>query len=87
MRRTPRRICVATESGKDERDGDAELAAAVHRVLIVLTDLRSDAHAPELRERIKLVQWLRHELGAVETLLIDADARRETGAASTGAGG
>ena len=74
---------MATESGKDERDSDAELAAAVHRVLMLLIDLRSDAHTPALRERIKLVQWLRHELGAVETLLADADAdaRRESGSA------
>jgi hypothetical protein len=74
---------VATESGKDERDSDAELAAAAHRLLMILTDLRSDAHTPELRERIKLVQWLRHELGAVEAFLVDADARRDSGSAPT----
>jgi hypothetical protein len=69
---------VTTESVKDERDGDAELAAAVHRVLAILTDLRSDAHKPELKERIHLVQWLRQELGEVEALLVHADARRDS---------
>ncbi len=73
---------MATESGKGERDSDTELAAAVHRVLAILTDLRSDAHTPELRERITLVQWLRHELGDLEALLISADTRRDAGAAS-----
>ena len=68
---------MATESGKDERDSDAGLAAAVHRVLALLTDLRSDVHTPELRERINLVQWLRRELGDVEALLIRADGRRD----------
>ena len=67
---------MATDSGADERDTDAELAVAVHRVLALLTDLRSDAHTPELSERINLVQWLRRELGDVEALLIRADGRR-----------
>jgi hypothetical protein len=70
-------MSVATEFGKDERDGDAELAAAVYRVLALLTDLRSDAHTPELKERINLVQWLRRELGDVEALLIRAVGRRD----------
>lgn len=68
---------MATESGMDERDSDAELAAAVHRVLALLTDLRTDAHTPELRERINLVQWLRRELGDAEALLLRADGRRD----------
>ena len=76
---------MATESDQDERESDAELAAAVHRLLLILTDLRSNVHTPELRERIKLVQWLRHELGAVETLLVDAADRRESGSAPTAA--
>jgi hypothetical protein len=76
-RRAPRRRGVATEFDKAGRDSDTELAAAVHRVLAILTDLRSDAHAPELRERIELVQWLRHELADVEALLARADARRD----------
>ncbi|HEY6745920.1 MAG TPA: hypothetical protein VI357_09380 [Mycobacteriales bacterium] len=67
---------MATDSGKDERDSDAELAAAVYRVLALLTDLRRDAQTPELSERINLVQWLRRELGDVEDLLARADARR-----------
>ena len=68
---------MATESGRDERDSDAELAAVVHRVLALLTDLRTDAHTPDLRERINVVQWLRRELGDVEALLVRADARRD----------
>lgn len=68
---------MATESGTDERDSEAELAVAVHRVLALLTDLRTDAHTPELRERINLVQWLRGELGDVEALLVRAEARRD----------
>ena len=68
---------MATESGMNERDSDAELAVAVHRVLAFLTDLRTDAHSPELRERITLVQWLRRELGDAEALLLRADARRD----------
>ncbi len=80
-RRAPRKTGVATESDKGEHDSDTDLAAAVHQVLMILTDLRSDAHTPELKERIKLVQWLRHELGDVEALLARADARRDSGAA------
>lgn len=72
---------MATESGTAERADDTELAAAVHRVLALLTDLRSGAHTPELEERINLVQWLRRELGDVETLLVRADAARDTGPA------
>jgi hypothetical protein len=75
---------VATESDKGERDSDTELAAAVHRVLMILTDLRSDAHTPELTERIKLVQWLRQELGDVEALLTHADSRRGSASDPTG---
>lgn len=74
---------MATESDKGERDGDTDLAAAVHRVLTILTDLRSDVHTPELKERIKLVQWLRQELSDVEALLARADARRDSGSAPT----
>jgi hypothetical protein len=72
---------VATEYDKGERDSDMDLAAAVHRVLAILMDLRSDERTPDLRERIKLVQWLRHELGDVEALLARADARRDSGSA------
>lgn len=69
---------MTAESAKDEHDSEAELAAAVHRVLAILTDLRSDAHKPELKERIKLVQWLRQER---EVLLVHADARRDSASA------
>jgi hypothetical protein len=64
---------VATAS--DERGG-TELAGAVHQVLATLTELRSDTPSAELRERIALVQWLRRELAAVETLLTGAYGRR-----------
>ena len=70
-------MSVATGSDMDERDSDAELPAAVHRVLALLTDLRTEAHTPELRERINLIQWLRRELGDAEELLLRADARRD----------
>ena len=61
---------------------DDELAAAVHRVLTSLTDLRSAAATPEvLGSRIALVRWLRHELVAVEALLTGVSERA---AASTG---
>ena len=69
---------MATDSGPDERDGDANLAAAVHRVLALLTDLRSEAHTPELKDRIRFVQWLRRELSDVEALLVRADAVRDS---------
>lgn len=69
---------MATDPGQDERDGDAELAAAVHRVLALLTDLRTEAHTPELKDRITFVQWLRRELADVEALLVRADAVRDS---------
>lgn len=67
---------------------DDELAGAVHRVLATLTDLRSAAVTPEvLGSRIALVQWLRHELVAVETRLTTAYQRPPVGApASSGSG-
>lgn len=56
---------------------DDELAAAVHRMLATLTDLRSATASPDvLRSRIALVRWLRQELGAVESLLTGAAERR-----------
>lgn len=55
---------------------DDDLAAAVHRMLATLTDLRSAAASPDvLRSRIALVRWLRQELGAVESLLTGAAGR------------
>ena len=65
---------MATASGG--RGRDTELAGAVYQVLATLTDLRSTTSAPELRDRIMLVQWLRGELAAVETLLTGAYGRR-----------
>jgi hypothetical protein len=65
---------VATAA--DGRDTGTELAGAVHQVLAILTDLRSEAQALELPDRIALVQWLRLELAAVETLLTDAYNRQ-----------
>lgn len=59
---------------------DDELAGAVHRVLATLTDLRSASVTSEvLRSRIALVQWLRHELVAVETRLTTAYQRPPVG--------
>ncbi len=53
---------------------DDELAAAVHRVLASLADLRSAT--PEVRRgRLLLVRWLRQELSAVEALLTGAADR------------
>jgi hypothetical protein len=72
--RGPRTSVVATASAG--RGRDIELAGAVHQVLATLTDLRSDTSVPELRDRIVLVQWLRGELAAVETLLTGAYGRR-----------
>jgi hypothetical protein len=58
-------------------DGDeADLAGAVHQILATLADVRRDTPATELRDRIALLQWLRVELAAVETLLTDAYGRR-----------
>lgn len=76
-------LLVATATGDDE------LAAAVHRVLTGLTDLRSAAATPDgLVDRIALVRWLRQELAAVEALLVGASERAagRTGTVS-GAGG
>lgn len=59
-------------SGGDDIDGDADLAESLHRVLATLIKLRQDRSplpAERLRERLELVQWLRGELAAVETLL------------------
>ncbi len=63
---------------------DDELAAAVHRVLASLADLRSAT--PEVRRgRLLLVRWLRQELSAVEVLLTGtADRPGETGSTDTG---
>ncbi len=69
---------MATESGPAGRDSGAELAAAVHQVLAILTDLSSDARPLKLTERVALVRWPRQELGAVDALLISVSARRDT---------
>ena len=63
---------------------DDDLAAAVHRMLTSLTDLRTAAAKPEvLANRLALVRWLRQELVAVESLLTGVSERAEA-AASTG---
>jgi hypothetical protein len=57
----------------DDLDADADLAESLHRVLATLTRVRHDRvplPAERLRERLELVQWLRHELSAVESLLL-----------------
>lgn len=59
-------------SGGDEIDSDADLAESLHRVLATLIKVRNGhalLSADVLRERLELVQWLRRELTAVETLL------------------
>jgi hypothetical protein len=86
-RRIARTTSVANDSGKDPRDSAPELAASVHQVLTILTDLRSDAPTPELSERIKFVQWLRRELGEVEALLVRVDSDRGSRLASAPAAG
>ena len=55
-------------------------------MLATLTDLRTDTSAPELRDRIALVQWLRGELAAVETLLNGAYGHRAAAAAEASSG-
>ena len=70
-------------------DEDAELATSLHRVLATLINMRHDRSPlpPErLRERLELVQWLRSELAAVETLLgTEYDKVRRTAAPVAGA--
>jgi hypothetical protein len=76
---------VAAASVAHGHGDDPELAGAVHQILATLTDVRRDTSATELRDRIALVQWLRVELAAAETLLTaryggraaTADATRE----------
>jgi hypothetical protein len=70
-------------------DEDAELVSSLHRVLATLINMRHDRSplSPErLRERLELVQWLRGELAAVETLLgTEYDKVRRTVAPVAGA--
>jgi hypothetical protein len=75
-RTVPTRIrSVAAASNERGQSTETELAGAVHRVLAILTDLRRDMPASELRDRMKLVRWLRGELADVETLLGGAYGR------------
>jgi hypothetical protein len=67
---------VAAASVRRGHGDDADLADAVHQILATLTDLRRDTSASELRDRVALVQWLRVELAAVETLLMASYAQR-----------
>ncbi len=65
----PRMSGVAAASVARGHGDETDLAAALHQILATLTDVRRDTSAAELRDRIALVQWLRVELAAVETLL------------------
>ena len=73
----------------DTIDADADLTASLHRVLATLINTRQDRNPmpPErLRERLELVQWLRRELAAVETLLVaEYDKVRRAAAPVAGA--
>jgi hypothetical protein len=63
---------VTDEPAGDDINEDSELAASLHRVLATLINTRQDRRPlpPErLQERLELVQWLRGELAAIETLL------------------
>jgi hypothetical protein len=55
---------------------EADLAGTVNQILATLTDMRRHTSATELRDRVALVQWLRVELAAVETLLTASSAQR-----------
>jgi len=74
---------VAAASVRRGNGDDADLADAVHQILATLTDLRRDISASELRDRVALVQWLRVELAAVETLLTASYAQRSGSADAT----
>jgi hypothetical protein len=67
---------VAAASVTHGQGDEADLAGAVHQILATLTDVRRDTSATELRDRVALVQWLRVELAAVETLLTVSHAQR-----------
>jgi hypothetical protein len=67
---------VAAASVRRGHGDEADLADAVHHILATLTDIRRDTSAAELRDRVGLVQWLRVELAAVETLLTTSYAKR-----------
>ena len=71
-----RMFSVAAASVRRRRGDEADLASAVHQILATLTDMRRDTSATELRDRVALVQWLRVELAAVETLLTASYAQR-----------
>lgn len=66
---------VAAASNASGQTAETDLAGAVYKVLAILTDLRRDMPASELRDRMALVQWLRGELAEVETLLGGAYGR------------
>jgi len=67
---------VAAASVRRGHGDKADLADAVHHILATLTDIPHDTSAAEFRDRVALVQWLRVELAAVETLLTTSYARR-----------
>ena len=64
---------MTNSSTSDDLDTDADLAESLYRVLATLTQVRPGRvplPAERLRERLELVQWLRQELAAVESLLV-----------------
>jgi len=68
-----RTVLVVQPSAGEDLDSDADLAESLHRVLATLTRVRPGRvplPAERLRERLELVQWLRQELSAVESLLL-----------------
>jgi hypothetical protein len=77
LRVTGSRISGVTVASVTRGRGDEpDLAGAVHQILATLTNVRRDTSAAELRDRVALVQWLRIELAAVETLLTASCGRR-----------
>jgi hypothetical protein len=78
---------VSQAAGNNGLDTDGDLAESLYRVLATLTRVRHDRVPlpPErLRERLELLQWLRHELAAAESLLLAEydQARRRNGTAN-----
>jgi hypothetical protein len=80
---SPRTSGVAAASVAGGRGDETDVAGAVHQILATLTDVRRSTSASELCDRIALVQWLRLELAAVETLLAAAHARQAAADATT----
>lgn len=77
-----------SSAGDDLDTGtDTDLAESLHRVLATLTRVRPGRvplPAERLRERLELVQWLRHELSAVESLLVAEYRQAQQASAGNG---